>query len=314
VARPALISALLAVLALGVLPLDGYAGLVVWTLMAQAALATSCHLVAGIAGQLHLGHGFFFGLGAYTAARTLMAGWDPITATTLAGLGAGLAGLVLSPALVPLQGPAFAIASLSLVLGAKTLAANLEPVTGGTAGLALAADADLAGPLGQVMVVLAATVWIHAALFDSRPGRALRALAADPLAAAGLGLSSHRLRVKVLVTASALAGMIGGIYPQAIGYISPQSAFGLETALAPIVAVMVGGLGTRWGPLWGAVFCLGLQESLFTRGWQFSLGVRCLVLALVGLALPQGLAPIASRLAAGCAGKAAGSDRPRLPF
>jgi ABC-type branched-subunit amino acid transport system permease subunit len=109
-------------------------------------------------------------------------------------------------------------------------------------------------------------------------------------------VEAGRLRARVLAVASALAGLAGGIYPLAVGYVSPQSAFGLETALAPVVAVMAGGVGTRWGPLLGTVFVVGLQEYLWTRGWQASLGVMGLALVLVGWVFPRGLAGLGAGL------------------
>lgn len=295
-APAALIAGMTVVLMGGPDLLDGYAALLAWTLMIQAALAFSYHLVAGIAGRMHLGHGLCFGLGAYASAIALNAGWGPGPALAIAaGCGAG-AGLALALVLVSLNGSAFALASLALVLGAKALAVNGSGLTGGTAGLAITTLQTMGGPLRQALIVLATTVWIHHALFASRPGRALRAAAADPVAAAGLGLCPQRLVLPILTLASALAALAGGIYPQVMGYVSPQSAFGLETALAPVVAVMAGGVGTRWGPLLGTVFWVGLQEYLFTRGWPAGLALLGLALIVVGLALPQGLAGLADTI------------------
>jgi len=304
---------LVAFLAFGPGWLDGYAGLVAWTLMVQAALSVSYHLVGGIAGQIHLGHGLFFGLGAYAAALALGAGWPAAAALALAGACGAAAGALVCPLLIPLNGPPFALASLALVLGAKTLAANLEAITGGTAGLVLATSTSLAGPLHQAAMVLAATVWIHRALFDAPAGRALRALAADPVAAAGLGLIPNRLRAQTLITASALAALAGGSYPLALGYVSPQSAFGLETALGPVVAAMIGGVGTRWGPLLGTVVFIGLQEWLWTRGWQASLGLLGLSLVVVGWVLPRGLAGAAEHIATLFSGRTNKAQRTSPP-
>jgi branched-chain amino acid transport system permease protein len=292
--RVALTLAAGAVCLVGPLWLDGYSMLLAWTFLLQGVLALSYHLVGGLTGEMHLGHGLFFGLGAYAAALVMQAGCPWTAAVVLAGGVGAVAALCAAPLLVPLTGPAFSLVSLALLLGAKVLAANLGPITGGIAGLVLAEPLPMASALRFTVVLFFLTLWSHHRLLASRPGRALRAVAADPVAAAGSGVAAGRLRLQILTAASTLAGMAGGIYPGAMAYLSPPSAFGLEVALNPLTAVVVGGVGNRWGPLLGTVFVVGLQEYLWTRGWQASLAVMGGALILVGWACPRGLAGLLS--------------------
>ena len=274
--------------------LGPYGAMVAWALLLNGTLALSFDLLGGYGGALHLGHGAFFGVGAYASALCAAHGLAPWASLPAAGLcGAAAAGLV-RPILVPLRGVSFALASLGVLLSCGLLARNLEALTGGTAGLSLA-SAGTEGPYRWSLLVFFCAFWIHERLPGSRFGRALQAAAADPEAAAASGVSVGAVQGRALILGSLLAGLAGGTYPLAMAYVSPQSAFGLEAALAAPVAVLLGGPGTRWGPLLGVVLYTGLQEWLWTRGWQWNLAVLGSALMAAGVFLPRGLSGLLRR-------------------
>lgn len=286
---------------LGPQGLGAYAAIIAWTLCLEAVLALSYDLLGGYGGELHLGHGAFFGIGVYASALATLHGLPGWAALAAAGLTGGVSARLLAPLLVSLRGVSFALTSLGVLLLFALLARNLEGLTGGTAGLSLPGTVELAaGPFGWTLLLVFGTLWVHDALPESRFGRALRGAAADPEAAAASGVPWDILRRRTLVLGSVLAALAGGIYPFPMGYVSPQSAFGLEKALAPVVMVLVGGPGTRWGPLLGVALYMGLQELLWTRGWDWNLALTGIGLMAVGLFLPRGLTGLFSPKPAFC--------------
>ena len=267
-----------------------YWGLVVFTALLQGTVALSYDLIGGYGGELHLGHGLFFGLGAYLSAGMLTAGLPAWTTPVLSGFGGAAVALALCPLLIPLRGIPFAIASLAALLLMGLLAGNLSSLTGGHAGLSLMPRWGLPGLLRAAFLLMAATGWMHYCYPNSRHGRALRAVADDREAAAAMGVNPSQLRRQALILGAFPAAVAGSLYPFQSAYISPQSAFGLEAAMAPVAMVLVGGPGSRWGPLLGLVLLTAVQEWLWTQGWQWRLSMWGAVLVMAGVLLPHGLA------------------------
>lgn len=276
------------VLALGLWGLGSYGSLLVWFLCQQAILMLSYDLLGGIGRELHLGHGAFFGLGAYLSAICLSASWPWGQALLVSGSCGALCAKLFSPILVELRGSSFALASLSLVLLGGVLARNLEGLTGGVSGLSTPIlPREI--PYGCSFLLFLVSLRVHEAALASRWGRALMASGEDPVAAAHLGVSAQMIRSQALTVGSTLASLAGSIYVFQSSYVSPESAFGLDVAMAPVVGVLLGGPGTRWGPLLGASLLVGLQELIWTGlGWGNLLFLG-LALGASGLFLPEGI-------------------------
>jgi len=85
------------------------------------------------------------------------------------------------------------------------------------------------------------------------------------------------------------AALAGGLYPILSRYVSPESAFGLEVALTPVVAVLLGGPGTRWGALLGTLLYLAVQELLWTQSGTWNLALLGLGLMVAAVFKPEGL-------------------------
>lgn len=264
-----------------------YGWLVLWTMSQQAVLALSYDLLGGMGRELHLGHGAFFGVGAYACAVFLHGGLPWWVGVLAAGISGALAAGGLAPLLVELRGVDFALSSLCLALLGGILARILDPLTGGVSGLATPIVEREIPYLGTSILLLG-TFWFHDALSHARWGRALRATGIDPVAASHLGVRCRSSRTQALVLGSSLASLAGGIYPLHSGYVSPESAFGLDVLLTPVVAVSMGGPGTRWGPLWGAGVLVAVQELLLTSSPGANLLLLGLFLVFWGLALSRG--------------------------
>ena len=273
-----------------------YWGLVLLSALLQGTLVLSYDILGGYGGELNLGHGLFFGLGAYLSAGALAAGWPAWGGVLSAAAGGLVMAAVACVLLVPLRGLLFAIASLCLLLLMGLLANNLEPLTGGSAGLSLSPQWGLWGTVQAALVLFAACWWMHEHFPRCNLGRALRACADDRQAAAAAGVAVGRVRTQALALGALPAVLAGGLYPFQAAYVSPQSTFGLEAAMAPVVMVLVGGAGTRWGPLMGLVLLTALQEWLWVQGlqWRLSVWGGCLILSAV--LLPRGLAGLLDRV------------------
>ncbi len=291
---PAACAACGVLIVIGPGPLGPYGAMIAWTMLLQGTLALSYDFLGGYGGELHLGHGSFFGLGAYISALAISHGLGWWWALPAAGVAGGATARLLQPMLVPQSGVPFALVSLGVLLSCGLLARNLAGITGGTAGLSLPSAFQMGGPYTWSILLFAATLRVHDSIPESRFGRALCAAAADQEAAASFGVPTGRVRGRALILGAVPAALAGGIYPLPMAYVSPQSAFGLEVALAPVVAVLLGGPASRWGPLLGVVLYTGLQEWLWTRGWQWSLAMTGMGLMAAGVFLPRGIAGLLS--------------------
>ncbi|RVX38409.1 amino acid/amide ABC transporter membrane protein 2 (HAAT family) [Nonomuraea polychroma] len=288
--------------------------LAVYILLGLAAMVTvGVSLLMGYAGQVSLGQGAFYAIGAYTAALLALGGVPPLAGLIAAPLAAALFSLVIGMPLLRLRGHHLAFATLAMQLILLSLAGQLE-ITGGDIGLqaipqfsvgafeagSAAAYAYMAwGGLALVMLVTHNVV-------TSRPGRALRALATSETAAASSGVPVGRYKLVVFALSAAFAGLAGGIYCFYTGYVAPGS-FPVLISIQYIVMAVVGGLGTIWGAVVGAgaitLLVQGLDQLAGLPGMPsyapsvLSYAVYALVLIVVVLFMPHGLVPaITNRL------------------
>lgn len=246
-------------------------------------------VTVGYLGQVNLAHVAFLGLGAYAAGLTVMKlhGGLPLAlvASTLAGLVFG--GLLAFPAL-RLEGPQFALATLSFATLSATALNELESLTGGAQGLSLSRP-----PLfGQVLkapgfywlcLALFALVWMAMRnLLASQWGRAFEALRDSPIATDAMGIGTYRHRVAAFALGSALGGLAGGLYAFNFQYLQPQS-FAYELMVILLLGVVLGGRMSLWGAFVGACLVVLLPNLLSNRFlFQLFSGTGFLLAAFAG--------------------------------
>jgi branched-chain amino acid transport system permease protein len=268
-----------------------------------AILAMSYDLIFGFAGMFSIAHGAFFGIGAYGGALSMLAVGLPFLPALL--IGGALAALVALLVAIPagrLEGDYLVVGSLSFAVICYDLMINLTDVTHGPMGLPGIPSPSIFGvtldtPLELLVVilgVLGVVAVVSARVAFSPYGRILRALKDDPLAVEASGKSVTRHKVEVLVLGAFLAGAAGTVYAAYVNFIDPES-FVLRTSFVILVAAVLGGAGTLWGPCLGALFLWVVPEALRFAG--IPSGIRgplnevvygCLLLAVVFLR-PQGL-------------------------
>lgn len=291
------------------------AWLTVLVLMELAVLVTvGISLLMGYAGQVSLGQGAFYATGAYTAGLLATQGLPPLLGLAAAPLSAAALATLVGVPLLRLHGHFLAFATLALQMILLSLVGQTDAL-GGDLGLIGIPQLQLGGLVlagGRGYAYLA---WVAVAvvltlthnLIHSRPGRGLRALATSESAAAASGVPTGRYKLAVFAISAGYAGLAGGIYAFFLGYIAPGS-FPVLLSIEFVVMAVVGGLGTVWGAVVGAVAVTLLVQALTQLSTlpgmppaapsMLSYAAYALVLVGVLLLVPGGLVPAArARLA-----------------
>ena len=252
-----------------------------------AALAQSWNLLGGFGGQVNLGHAAFFGLGAL-ATRLLWLGGLPLGGAFLLGTAAaaGMSVLVGVPSL-RLRGPYLAIGTLAVAEILRITVGNALPQVSSLPAASLAAY-TLAPryylALFLAVLVTATALWLS----RSRFGYGLAAVREDEGVAEAIGVNAFRHKVAAFVLSGCFAGMAGGVF--AFYHVSFYPAFAFDPlwTFNPLLITYLGGVGTVWGPLIGAVFFLLLQEALALRLGELHLLVFGILFIAVVVGLPGG--------------------------
>lgn len=273
--------------------------------LVYAVALLGLNLLVGQAGQISLGHGAFFAVGAYTAA-VLVDRWDvPHYATLpIAALVAFVLGFALGIPALRLRGLYLALVTLAIAIFTVPLLKRFESVTGGSMGLTLSKPAPpswsgLAEDQWLYFLALATALLsflVVAGLLRSRVGRALNAIRDNETAAEVMGIRPAFYKTLAFAWSAMLAGVAGTVYTWVIAYVSPDS-FAVGLSITLLAGLVVGGLGSLWGPLLGGFFVMYVP-SLAQDVNQAAPGVvfGLFIIAVMYLA-PTGLAGLPGRLA-----------------
>lgn len=264
-------------------------------LLMFTALAYSWNLIGGYAGYTHFGQVAFFGVGAYVGTLGMGAGWHWLLAACLAGL-AGLAlALPLGGAMLRLKGPFFAIGMFGMARVCESFALGFDSITQGGSGLYLTPLSDLR-PVYAAFAVLALGLIVATWRLDnSRLGLQLLAIREDETAAEALGIRTTRLKIGIFCASAIGPAAAGSLYATYLSYMDPATAFAPMTELTTISMVLLGGLGTVFGPLVGAVAMSVINELLWSRFPELYLMlVGCVILAAI-VFMPRGIAGLNAR-------------------
>ena len=266
----------------------------IFTLLIALILAQSWDWIGGQMGYINLGHFAFYGIGAYTAAILISAGYGVPIAFAAATMVALCAASLVAFPLFRLRGDYFAFATLSLLPLCQVLAFNFSAITHGANGIPLPPNYVLVPAYYVALVTAAVTFGISVLILGSRFGYALRAIRNDEQAAELAGINLLPVKIGVLVLAAAFAGLAGAIQTWQVGYLDPTTAFGLEVGLIPIAMALLGGSGLLLGPLAGVLLLGTVHHLVLTKLTMFQTGIYGAVILLVGRFLPRGLLSIFS--------------------
>ena len=290
---------LLAVLA--VLPAVYDNGALLLNFVVFLVLAQGLNLTYGFSGYLPFGYVGFFGAGAYGFAMSVTLAGAPPLLGVLAGGGASLlVGLLLTP-LLRLQGAYFGLASLAAAEALLHLIGNpnLQPVTGGPYGVKLQAGYAPRLTYALALAILALTMLLVAWLRHARFGLRLLAARDDALAAAMAGIDIVRGRLVIWLASALAAGLIGAVFAWRTATFFPDAVFDLNFSIFAIVFTLFGGAGTLAGPVFGVLLLYGLYNAIGLSAPQYFQLAYGVLIMLLALFFPEGLAGIARRIADG---------------
>ena len=260
--------------------------------------AASWDFMSGLTGRENFGHALFIGTGAYTAgflnADFGLSPWWSLAASPVVAV---LFSLVIGLPTLRLKGPYFALAMLSGSAVMQSLTIIFSRVTGGQDGLNglfPVFDSEFA-EYGLTLFCLAATVIALKLVALSPWGTILRAIRGDEAACQAAGIDVTFYKIASLMISAAVAGLGGALYAHYQLQVGPD-LFAVVLSINVIIMVYVGGMGSIWGPVAGAIFLNLLTELL--RGFsEYRLWVYTIILILILFFLPQGLfAPLWRRV------------------
>jgi branched-chain amino acid transport system permease protein len=230
--------------------------------LVYAVAALGLNLLVGYGGQISLGHGAFFALGAYTAALLIEKASVPYLLTLpAAGALCFAAGFLFGVPALRLHGLYLALVTLGLAIALPQLIKRFDGLTEGTQGLTVEQPTAPGWlPLADDQFLYLLTLVVTAAMFllawnlmRGQLGRAVKAVRDGEIAASTLGVDLAAVKTRVFALSAAYAGVAGALYVFAIAFVAPE-AFTLTISFAFLAAIVVGGLATISGALFGALF------------------------------------------------------------
>lgn len=238
-----------------------------------ALLGTAWNIMGGYAGQFSFGHAAYFGIGAYTST-VLLINYElsPWIGMLVGALLAGIFGLLTGTLTFRygLKGPYFALATFAFAEMLRLVATELEfintsiglhvPLIKGDSWALLQFNENPKNYYFAILILLAVGLLVNIAVTHSKTGYYLQAIREDEDAAEALGVNLIRYKVLAVVISAALTALGGSFFAQFFRFINPDLAFGVAISIEILLRPIVGGTGTIWGPLIGALFLTPLSE------------------------------------------------------
>jgi branched-chain amino acid transport system permease protein len=267
-----------------------------------ALLSQAWNILGGYGGQLSFGHALFFGVGAYAQALgQLNLGLNPWLVLPMAIALGALVGVAVGGLTFRygLKGSYFALVTLAFAEVFRILALSAS-FTGGGVGLMVPLQEGVANMqfgsrrgyiyllLAFVLLALLVTAWLR----HSRFGAYLQAVRDNEDAARAIGVNPLRVKLGGIALSAAFMSVAGAFYVQVFQYIDPGIAFGSAVSVEALVGAIVGGMGTLWGPLLGAVTLHALADltrNLFGELPGISMVIYGVVLILIVMFMPRGI-------------------------
>jgi branched-chain amino acid transport system permease protein len=271
-------------------------------LLWYAILASSWNMIGGYAGQTSFGHAAFLGMGAYvTGILWSQLQLNPLITLPIAGLVAALYAVIVGVPTLRLRGPYFAIATIGVGEATRLFFVNFDDIFGvtltrGVTGLSLPNFDPLTVHYATIVVfvvVMLTTMWIRAGRF----GLGLFAINMDRDAAETAGVPTARLQVLALAVSAFFAASAGSLYAARQQFLDPASMFGFDKSIALVLMPVVGGLGTVWGPVFGAVLYSAVQDQIssLVRNPYLPALIYGVLLVIIVMFEPLGIAGLLGR-------------------
>lgn len=260
------------------------------TIFMYIGIAYSWNLISGFTGYISFGQISLFGIGGYTCALLLLK-WKIhwLLGAAIGSAVAGMAAIPLGLIMLRLKGPYFAVGMLGLFQFMTALAASWNSLTNGATGLYLPPVLALTPIYLALLGVAAVLFLVTMALVNSSFGLRMRSIKEDEEAAESLGINTTFYKVVAFVLSAMGCGFIGGVQAFYISYVDPETAFPAGLNITMITMALLGGMGTLWGPLIGAVLLGQLSEFLWAHFPYVHMLLYGIVMALIIMYMPSGI-------------------------
>jgi branched-chain amino acid transport system permease protein len=243
----------------------------VTTMMIAAIAVLGLNLLTGFNGQISLGHGAFYAVGAYTAAILMDQVNMPYWATLpCAAVVCFVVGYLFGLPALKLEGHYLALATFALALAVPQILKYqwLEGLTGGVQGIVLSKpEAPFGLPLTDdqwlyyyCLIIMVVLFWVARNLLDSRSGRAMMAIRDQYMAADTMGIDTALYKTVTFGISAAYTGIAGALSASAIAFVAPDS-FNFFLSIKFLIGLVVGGVGSLAGSLVGGIFYVLIDNS-----------------------------------------------------
>ena len=231
--------------------------------------ALGLNILTGFTGQISMGHGAFFAIGAYCTAilsnRFELPFWICLPASAILG---AITGLLIGIPCLRLKGLYLAIATMSFTVVIEYVVITWDSLTYGVRGISLKYLNLFGFPLNSnnklyyfLILITALAIIGMTNLSRTRVGRAFFAIRDREIAAATIGINLTQFKTLAFVISSLYAALAGGLYAYLMGYVHPEH-FTLMLSITFIAMIIVGGFGTVLGSIFGAVFIIVVPEVI----------------------------------------------------
>ena len=274
-----------------------------------AVMGSGWNIISGFAGYVSLGQSVFLGIGAYTTALFAVRvfgpenpgeqGASPFLFVGISAIVAGIFAAVVGSILMRTRGHSFVILTIAFLFVMQLVTLNWSELTNGNHGLTLPLptwDRDYAywpfyyALLGLMLLSVALAWWIRRTKF----GMGLIAIREDEDKAASVGVNTPVYKVLAYIASAVFIGAAGGVYAYYLTFIDPRGMFDIVISVQVVLAVLIGGRGTVWGPVLGAFILEPMLEVTNTElgiTGNERLILLGVLLGLIVLLLPRGIIP-----------------------
>lgn len=279
-----------------------YVGVV--TLM-YACLSTSWSIMGGFTGYVSLGHSAFFGLGAYVTALSVTdLGVPGFVAAIGAGVAVGILAVAIGYVALRVRGASFVIVTIALVYITNLLAQGWRTLTGGSQGLIVPSPLNMPRTQRHLvfylifLFMLAVLLGLWWFINQSKFGMGLKAIRGDEDKAESLGVPTTSFKVVAFALSAGFTAVGGGLYGLWFGRLDPIFAFAIIIGANMVLMALLGGVRYMLGPTLGAFIIAPSTEYFLTAygGTQLHVVLAGLLLAIVVLAMPDGIIPAVRNL------------------
>jgi branched-chain amino acid transport system permease protein len=261
-------------------------------------MSCSWNIFCGFTGYISLGHGMFFGAGAYAFTLALVKGglayyYAIALAATVAGILAFLIALFLMT--IRIRAAYFAMITLGFNEIFQAICAN-STALGESTGFTIPPVPHLHVPYYVLLAVAVVAVGGTYMLDRSHVGLALKAISQDEEVADTMGINVTRLKIIFFVLSGILPGIAGGIMAWFWSYLDPYQGFNLVFSFQVVIIAILGGMGTVFGPVIASVFMTLLIEILSTNLPHFYNIIFGVLVTVVIIISPRGMNALISKI------------------